>query len=397
MKKTKEKQEWQVEWRDVNSITPYANNARKNDDTVPYLINSIKRFGFRVPLVIDKDGVIVCGHTRLKAALQIGMERVPCVRADDLTKAEIKAFRLADNKIAEMSEWDFGKLDVELEELKIDFDDDMTDFGFEWGDEETDKEGETEEDAVPETDDNNTVSRRGCVYQLGEHRLMCGDSTNADDVAKLMAGEKADLCLTDPPYSMETQGGGILGNAKSMKEIRNNKVDSFNPSVLVNYAPTNIYFHNKPLIKSYILLAERDGLNYDLAIYKKRGLPNYNAHLMTDIEYIAIIGKQAPEKGLEMSFYSKVFEGNKDIDNKLSYSKPVAICDKFIRLYSQPNKIILDIFGGSGTTLIACEKINRKCRMMELDEHYCDVIRKRWAEYVHGEGCNWEELTPETN
>lgn len=123
------KKEWQIEWLDVNAVTPYENNARKNDDTVPYLINSIKRFGFRVPLVIDKDGVVVCGHTRLKAALQIGMDRVPCVRADDLTKSEIKAFRLADNKIAEMSGWDFGKLEIEMDELKDEFGD-LDDFGF---------------------------------------------------------------------------------------------------------------------------------------------------------------------------------------------------------------------------------------------------------------------------
>lgn len=122
--------EWNVVWKDPNELTPYEKNARKNDATVPYLVNSIKRFGFRVPLVIDAKGVVVCGHTRLKAALNMGMKKVPCVVADDLTNAEIKAFRLADNKIAEMSGWDFEALDLELEELKIDFDGDMIDFGF---------------------------------------------------------------------------------------------------------------------------------------------------------------------------------------------------------------------------------------------------------------------------
>ena len=129
MSKNKVK-EWSVVWKDPNELTPYAKNARKNDATVPYLVNSIKRFGFRVPLVIDKAGTVICGHTRLKAALNIGMEKVPCVVADDLTEAEIKAFRLADNKLAEMSGWDFDKLDEELDELKIDFDEDMGDFGF---------------------------------------------------------------------------------------------------------------------------------------------------------------------------------------------------------------------------------------------------------------------------
>jgi site-specific DNA-methyltransferase (adenine-specific) len=125
--------EWNVVWKDPNELTPYEKNARKNDATVPYLVNSIKRFGFRVPLVIDAKGVVVCGHTRLKAALNMGMKKVPCVVADDLTNAEIKAFRLADNKIAEMSGWDFEALDLELEELKIDFDGDMIDFGFNGG------------------------------------------------------------------------------------------------------------------------------------------------------------------------------------------------------------------------------------------------------------------------
>jgi ParB family transcriptional regulator, chromosome partitioning protein len=122
--------EWQVEWLEINSINPYENNARKNDATIPYLKNSIQRFGFRVPLVIGKGNVVVCGHTRLKAALELGMEKLPCVRADDLTDAELKAFRLADNKVQELSGWDFEKLDVEMEQLKIDFDGDMVDFGF---------------------------------------------------------------------------------------------------------------------------------------------------------------------------------------------------------------------------------------------------------------------------
>ena len=122
--------EWQVEWLEINSLNPYENNARKNDATIPYLKNSIQRFGFRVPLVIGKGNVVVCGHTRLKAALELGMEKLPCVRADDLTDAELKAFRLADNKVQELSGWDFEKLDAEMEQLKIDFDGDMVDFGF---------------------------------------------------------------------------------------------------------------------------------------------------------------------------------------------------------------------------------------------------------------------------
>ena len=130
--KSQVKKEWQVAWKDVNELTPYARNARINDKTVPYLVNSIKRFGFKVPLVIDEKGVVVCGHTRLKAALECGMARVPCVLADDLTEDEIKAFRLAYNKIQEMSGWDFGLLDQELDELReLGFgDEEMKELGF---------------------------------------------------------------------------------------------------------------------------------------------------------------------------------------------------------------------------------------------------------------------------
>jgi site-specific DNA-methyltransferase (adenine-specific) len=127
MKQAKNK-EWQVEWIEVASLTPYDKNPRKNDETVPYLKNSIQRFGFKVPLVIDKDGTVVTGHTRLKAALELGMERVPCVRADDLTAEQIKAFRLVDNKIQELSGWDFAALEAEIDALGDSFD--MGDFGF---------------------------------------------------------------------------------------------------------------------------------------------------------------------------------------------------------------------------------------------------------------------------
>lgn len=142
--------EWQVEWLEINSLNPYENNARKNDATIPYLKNSIQRFGFRVPLVIGKGNVVVCGHTRLKAALELGMEKLPCVRADDLTDAELKAFRLADNKVQELSGWDFEKLDAEMEQLKIDFDGDMVDFGFDAGFEDQEPQDlEGEERAKP--------------------------------------------------------------------------------------------------------------------------------------------------------------------------------------------------------------------------------------------------------
>ena len=171
--------EWNVVWKDPNELTPYEKNARKNDATVPYLVNSIKRFGFRVPLVIDAKGVVVCGHTRLKAALNMGINKVPCVVADDLTNAEIKAFRLADNKIAEMSGWDFEKLDEELDELKIDFDEDMADFGFDAGGEEDEEDDDKKVKSCFEVivECSNESEMEEVFNRLQEEGLKCRVST----------------------------------------------------------------------------------------------------------------------------------------------------------------------------------------------------------------------------
>ena len=189
------------------------------------------------------------------------------------------------------------------------------------------------------------------------------------------------MLFTDPPYELGPAGGGILGKSNLMKQIKTNKVDKFNPLDLILFAETNIFFHNKPLIKQYIDLAEKNKKNYDLCFYKKENIvPNYGGHMMTDVEYIALIGKQNPKKGFQKEDYSKVFIGKKDLDNKLSYSKPVAICEKFIKLYSNSN--VLDLFAGSGSTLIAAESLNKLFFGMENNPIFCDVIVKRWEDFT---------------
>ena len=362
----------------VADLIPYENNARINDGAVDAVANSIKEFGIKNPIIIDRDNVIVCGHTRIKACEKLGIEKVPCVVADDLTDEQIKAFRIADNSTAQIAEWDLEKLQAELENIDMD----MVQFGLQEQIEEIEKEFEKEvqEDEVPEVDEENEpICKLGDIWQLGRHRLICGDSTDKATVERLMDGKKADMVFTDPPYELETQGGGILKKANSMKQIKQNGVDSFDPSKLFLYAKTNVFFHNKPLIKKYIELAEREKQPYDLAIYKKENcVPNYNSHLMTDIEYIAIIGELDPQKGYDKELYSKVYIGKKDSDNELSYSKPIDLCAKFIKLYSATTETVLDLFGGSGSTLIACEQLNRVCYMCELDPKYCDVILKRY-------------------
>ena len=363
----------------VKDLKPYEKNPRLNDDAVKYVAESIKEFGFKVPIVIDKDNNIVCGHTRWKACKKLKIETVPCVVADDLTEEQIRAYRLADNRVAEKAEWDLALLDTELAEIETI---DMTLLGFDDKEEETPQE--VVEDDFDEEPPAEPIAKYGDLYQLGRHRLMCGDSTKTNDVECLMGGYKAELTFTDPPYELDTQGGGILKSANSMKQIRQNGVDKFEPLELQIFSDTNIYCHNKPLIKKYIELAEVNNLPYDLCFYKKQNTaPNYGGHLMTDCEYIAVIGKQAPNKGLPKETYSKCFIGKKDKGNELSYSKPIELCAKYIRLYGKQN--ILDLFGGSGSTLIACEQLGKTCFMMELDPKYVDVIIQRWTKFTGNE------------
>ena len=358
--------------RNLAELTPYAGNAKKHDSTqIANVAESIRQFGFVQPIVIDRDGVIVIGHCRALAAKKLGMQEVPCVCVDDLTPEQVNALRIVDNKSNE-SEWDFDILPDELAEL------DLSGFDFDFGIEDEEEETEIVEDEAPEVDeDAEPIAKLGDIWQLGRHRLMCGSSLEQADIDKLLDGAKCEMTFTDPPYQLETQGGGILKKANSMKQIKQNGVDTFDPSMLILQSETNIYCHNKPLIKKYIELAEANNQPYDLCFYKKLcTVPNYKGHMMTDCEYIAIIGKQDPNKGLPKETYSKCYIGKKDHDNELSYSKPVELCAKYIQLYGKKN--ILDLFGGSGSTLIACEQLDRTCYMMELDPKYCDVILQRY-------------------
>ena len=193
----------------IEDITPYEKNPRRNDKAVDAVANSIKEFGFKVPIVIDKDGIIVAGHTRYKAAKKLRMKSVPCIVASDLTNEQIKAFRLSDNRTAELAEWDMELLTEELDDiLNID----MSEFGFDIELDDIEEKNEIKEDTVPHVKDGEPKAKIGQIYQLGRHRLMCGDSTSIDNVKKLMNGSKADLVFTDPPYGMKKENEGVLND-----------------------------------------------------------------------------------------------------------------------------------------------------------------------------------------
>ena len=362
-----------IEYVSLSEIKPYEYNAKiHTEEQIGQIIESIREFGMNDPIGVWNDEIVE-GHGRYIAAKKMGMKTVPIIRLDNLNDEQRKAYMLIHNKLTMNTDFDFDILEKELDKLDSI---DMSFYGFE-NIKFEDSEEETdiiEDEFVEEVE---AKCKLGDLYQLGNHRLICGDSTDVAVIDRLMDGVKADCVFTDPPYQLDTQGGGILKSANSMKQIKQNGVDSFDPSRLTMWSDTNIFCHNKPLIKAYIELAENNNMPYDLAFYKKKNtVPNYKGHLMTDVEYIAIIGKQDPNKGLDKEMYSKCFIGQKDNDNELSYSKPVALCAKYIQLYSK--KTVLDLFGGSGSTLIACEQLNRKCYMCELDPKYVSVIVNRW-------------------
>ena len=357
-------------------------NYRKHNDKNKELINkSLAECGAGRSILIDNEDEIIAGNGVYEQAKALNIpvrvietdgSELIAVKRTDLNTQDEKRKRMAvmDNSSSDSSENDVVLLQEDFSATEL------LEMGVEIPDITVEEEQkEVVEDEVPE--DVETRCTLGDIWQLGEHRLMCGNALIQEDIDKLLNGEHCELTFTDPPYQLDTQGGGILKTANSMKQIKNNGVDTFNPAELLLQSETNIYCHNKPLIKKYIELAETNNKPYDLCFYKKLcTVPNYKGHLMTDCEYIAIIGNQDPNKGLEKELYSKCYIGKKDHDNELSYSKPVELCAKYIKLYAKDK--VLDLFGGSGSTLIACEQLNRKCFMMELDEHYCDVIIQRW-------------------
>ena len=380
----------------IEEITPYENNPRKNDEAVDYVAKSIKEFGFKVPIVIDKNNVIVTGHTRLKAAKRLGLKEVPCIMADDLTEEQIKAFRLADNKVGEIATWDFDLLDIELNDIT---DINMEDFGFDLGLE--DEEKEIIEDEVPEVPEE-PKAKLGDIYQLGNHRLMCGDSTSEEDVAKLMNGVKADMVFTDPPYGMnlDTDYSKYRDDDEEyMKKykLKNKSGNSYKPVIGDNEDFKDdlvlTIFNNFDYCKEIFvwggdyypeLLKDYKKGNYIVWDKKSNeGLEN-NLDTTNSNNFELCWSKNKHKKDIVRILWVRFFGTEQEFDHKRYHptQKPTKLSRWFIDKYSKENDLIVDIYGGSGSTLIACEQLNRKCYMMELDPHYIDVIIERWENFT---------------
>lgn len=368
-----------VTYMDVDSLIPYANNPRLNDNAVDAVAASIKEFGFKVPIVVDGENVIINGHTRLKAAHKLGLKQVPVIVADDLTPEQVKAFRLADNKTSELAEWDIDKLDIELDGIP---DIDMDAFGFDVDIDDIEEGTEVKEDEAPEVKDGEPKAKRGDIYQLGRHRLMCGDSTSVDDINKLLNGNKIDLVYTDAPYGISIVndkthkvGAGNLAKNKEYLQVKGDDTTD-----------TAKNFYNSCIslgINNFILWGGNyftDFLPFSPSwiIWDKR--VDMNSNNFADGE-MAWCSFKTPVRIYHQLWNGMIREGECE-DRVHPTQKPIRMQTEILNDFTNENDNILDGFGGSGSTLIACEQTNRNCYMMEYEPHYIDVIIQRWENFT---------------
>ena len=371
----------QIERVAIDKLIPYVNNAKKHsEDQVTRIASSIREFGFVNPVLIDKDYNIIAGHGRVMAAKKLGWDEVPCLFVEGLTEAQRKAYILADNRLGELAEWDMELVTSELEMLQeIDFDIDLT--GFELP--ETEEENEIIEDEIPEQVE--TRCKKGDIWQLGEHRLICGDSTDVEVIDRLMDGTKANLLLTDPPYGIDVVKGNKVGGDKAFGKVGGgNIVKSKTYSAIIGDDTTDTARANYDVALNCAENQIIFGGNYFTDF-----LPPSRCWIVWDKQNTgnfadAELAWTSFEKGVRLYHFlwnGLCREGSREVEGKTRVhptQKPVGMLADILKDFSEKNDSILDCFGGSGSTLIACEQLNRKCFMCELDEHYCDVIIQRW-------------------
>jgi DNA modification methylase len=383
-----------IEIADISSIKPYENNPRKlSEKAIEKVAMSLKEYGFRQPIVVDKDRVIVAGHTRFRASKKLGLKQVPVSIIDNLTEEQINAYRIADNRTAEESEWDNELLKMEIKELeakdfKLDLlgfnEDQLNDILFE------EKQGLTDEDEVPETPEE-PISKLGDIWKLGKHKLICGDSTKLDTYDKLCKETKVDLYLTDPPYNVSYEG-----KTKDKLTIQNDKQTNDQFIQFLSQAFVSADSVLKMGGAFYIWHSDSEGLNFRLACieakWKLRQTLIWSKNSM-------VMGRQdyhwqhepclyGWKEGSSHSWYSDrkqttIIKYDRPTKSKLHPTmKPVGLMEYLVKNSSKQEDIILDSFLGSGSTLIACEKLDRICYGVELDPIYCDVIIKRWENFT---------------
>lgn len=388
-----------VQNRKLSELTPYPGNAKKHDEKqIANVAESIRQYGFVQPIVVDRDDVIIIGHCRALAAKKLGMDEAPCVSMDDLTPEQVNALRLVDNKSNE-SDWDFDLLAEELSGL------DLSAFDFDWG-----LRDELNHSVIE--DDYNPVlpaepkSKIGDVYQLGNHRLMCGDSTSLTDVQKLVGGVQMDLLLTDPPYNVD-----YSGKTKGALKIGNDNMEDTKFRQFLTDAFSNAAMVMKPGAPFYIWHAGLEGYNF-FGACKDAALRVHQ--MLIWVKNISAFGRQDYQWKHEPCLYGEseieedehepclygwteghkhYFFKNRRQTTVLNFDKPVRSAEhptmKPIKLFdyqmqcsSKTGENVLDLFAGSGTTIMAAEQNGRHAYCMEFDPKYADVIIDRWEKFT---------------
>ncbi|MCL2000835.1 MAG: DNA modification methylase [Planctomycetes bacterium] len=444
----------QIEMRPLDQIRPYPGNPRVNDKAVDAVAKSIHAYGWRAPIVVDGDGVVVCGHSRLKAARKLGLAEAPVHVANDLSPEQVRAYRLADNRSGENASWDYDLLPVELSALQV-ANYDLSIIGFS-GEELTrylkpdERTGgadgvDPDEAPAPPAD---PVSKRGEAYQLGWHRVLCGDSRSPKDMARLagMADNGGiDLCFTSPPYLAQRTYGEAAELVGDWEGLMSGVFGALTPpmkpdgQIIVNLGMIHRDHEWLPYWNPWIEFMRGQGWKrHGLYVWNQlSGLPmKSRGRLSPSFELIFHFCKQIRETNKTIpcktagqaygdkilrnpdgshAAISKTHAGGKVNDWKIpeavvsvaratgskardGYDHPAAFPWKlpveFINAFTQPGESVLDPFCGSGSTIIACHHTGRRGFGMEIDPAYCDVIRQRWAWQQHGRNCDWANLTP---
>ena len=419
----------QIVYKKLSELHLNDKNPRFNDNAVDSVAESIKEFGFKNPLIIDSNGKIWCGNTRYKASKKLGLKEVPCIIADDLTEEQIRKYAILDNKTNEIADWNYELLSEELTEL------DFSNYEIDFGIPEQEDNKEVEEDDYEEPEELEPKAKRGEIYQLGNHRLMCGDSTKEEDVAKLMNGELADLVVTDPPYNVNIgQGGGsimsmrIQHHRKDGATIKNDNMDDstfydflrecfLNMNTALKDGGVFYVWHGQTKSDIFIQTLRDNQLEIrQMLIWNKNrlvmGRQDYQwkhegcvygwkdgaSHYFIDDRTqttvyedkgidLKKLKKEEMLKLLQDIFSDKVSttiinEDKPSVSEEHPTMKPVKLFARQIKNSSRIDEIVLDLFCGSGTTIIACEQLKRKAYCMEYDPHYVDVIIDRWEKYT---------------
>lgn len=380
-----------IEYVSIEELKPYKNNAKIHTvEQIGQIKKSIKDYGMNDPIGVWKDNTIIEGHGRLEACKQLGYKEVPIIRLENLTDEERKAYTLIHNQTTMNTGFDLELLSSELEDITID----LSDYGFEdFKLDELEEPKEIVEDEIPEIEEDNIKSKLGDIYKLGNHILMCGDSANLEDVKKLLNDNKVDLLVTDPPYNINYEGKTkdklkIQNDNLSNKEFRDFLIKVFNNAndyIKFGGGGFYVWYASSECVNFYTAITQ----NGDLEI-KQQLIWNKNQMVLGRQDYQwkhepCFYGwkKGATHYFIDNRSFTTIMDFKKPQRNDLHPTmKPVELIAFQINNSSRENEIVLDLFGGSGTTLIACEQTNRQCRMMEYDPKYVDVIIKRWEAFT---------------